>query len=342
MLFDTSTGGRLEPGWEAGVLHQRTRTIKAGQMVYVECFPVWDTRTASRARSEAAKEAHRAAQMRMDEKNARKKLIRKVNANFGAGDLFMTCEYRPGGQPEDEKRAQRDIQNYLRRVKTIRERRGLPELRYIYVTERTQSKAYGVRFHHHVIMSGDGVTRNEMEAAWIKKHGGLCNSRHTQPQEKGLAGLACYLIANKQERKPEQDGKNPQRRTGRRRWNCSKNLIEPAESVADRKISIRKAGQIAVAVLEEAGKIFAKLYPDCRLIECEVKRSPWAAGVYISAELRRISSSAAGMYARNKEAAGAWRSPAAAPHNKGKGKLGKGIIPRRARECKRGKCEGIT
>lgn len=287
-LFDTSIGSRLEPGWAAGVIQQRTRTIKAGSMVYVECFPVWNTNTAARVRSEAAKEAHREAQRRMDEKNAKKKLIRKMNANFGRGDLFITCEHAPEKQAQDAKAAQRIMQNFLRRVKTIRRRRGLPDMRYIYVIEQTNSRVYGTRFHYHVIMSGDGVDRDEIEQAWTRGKGGFCNSRRTLPDEKGLARLACYMLADKERRTPETDGKNPQKKAGRR-WNCSKNLIEPVESVADKKISIRKAGQIAVSVLEEAGKIFGKLYPDCELIECEVKRSQWAAGVYISAELHRVT-----------------------------------------------------
>ncbi len=290
-LFDTTVGGRLDPGWAAGVLHQRTRTTKAGPMVYVESFPIWDTRTAARVRSEAAKEAHREAQARQDEKNARKKLVRKINANFDAGDMLITCEYPLHKQPQDEAQAQRDVQNYIRRVKTLRKRRGLPELRYIYVTEATQSAKYGQRVHHHVLLSGDGVTQDELEAVWIGKHGGLCNCRRAQPNDKHLTGLAKYLTADKRKRTMEQDGKNPQQRCGRRRWNCSKNLIDPPERVADKKISIRKAGQIAGLTLEEARPIFRRLYPDCVLLDLTVKRSPWAAGVYIEAELRRVSSS---------------------------------------------------
>ena len=34
-------------------------------------------------------------------------------------------------------------------------------------------------------------------------------------------------------------------------------------------------------------QIFAKLYPDCELLEVSAKRSQWAAGVYVYAEMRR-------------------------------------------------------
>ena len=53
--------------------------------------------------------------------------------------------------------------------------------RQIYITERTESAAYGVRWHHHVIMSGDGLTREEIEEKWTKRHGGFCNTRRAQP-----------------------------------------------------------------------------------------------------------------------------------------------------------------
>ena len=293
VLFDTSINGRLEPGWSAGVLYQRTKTIKAGDMVEVVCFPIWDRSAGASARREADRERHREAQARLDEKNAQKRFARLVHANFGRGDYYMTCEYPTHQQPQDEKQALKGIQNYLRRVKDWRTRRGMPPLKYLYVTERTDSRTYGTRYHHHIILSGDGMDRDTLETLWIKKHGGLCNGRALQPDTGGLLlGLSCYMLKNKNSRTMAQDGKNPQAHVGRR-WNASKNLKQPIISTADHKISIRKAGQIAEAVKEEAARIFQKLHPDCVLMEYEVKRSPWAAGVYIYAVMRRVSSSGA-------------------------------------------------
>lgn len=290
VLFDTSTEGRLSEGWASGTLHQRTKTVKAGPMVYVECFPVWDTKTARAAKTEAQQERHRRAQERLNEKNARKKLVRLINANFGAGDLILTLEYPRGGQPKDEAQAMKDMQNYLRRVKTLRDRRDLEPMKYVYVIEETHSRQYGTRYHHHVIMSG-GITREEAEAKWRQKHEGYCSCRSAQPDEKHLTGFACYLVRGKKERTPEADGKNPQERAMRRRWNSSKNLTDPDEgaTTADKKISVRKAGRIAETMdnFERAKEIFERLYPDCTLLEIAAKRSRWTTGVYITAELRR-------------------------------------------------------
>lgn len=290
VLFDTSVEGRLETGWAAGVLHQRTKTIKAGPMVYVECFPVWDTARRREAKTEAQKEAHRKAQQRANERNARKKLERLVNANFGAGDIILTMTYPHGKQPGSDEQAHRDLVNYIARMKYLRKRRGLPQMRYITITEVTNSAKYGVRWHHHIIMGGDGITRDEAEACWKKKHGGICNAKLCQPTERHLTGFARYLTLDKRNRTVEGGG-NPQGKAMRRGWNPSKNLREPVETVADKKISIRKAGRIAEAAQDfgQMREIFAKLYPGCELLEITAKRSQWAAGVYIYAELRQKS-----------------------------------------------------
>ena len=287
-LFNTDVSGRLDPGWQAGVLHQRTRTIKAGPMAYVECYPIWSTRHAKEARSEARKEAHRRAQERVHARNARRKLERLVNVNFAADDLIVTCTYAQGEGPEDGKQAQRDITAYLRRIAYMRKKRSLSVMRYIYVTEKTSSAKYGVRYHHHVIMSG-GITQADAQEVWRKKHAGICNAKIAQPTERHLSGFARYMTLNKAGRTLEADGKNPQQRVMRRRWNPSKNLVDPLETVADKKISIRKAGRIAEAISDfaQAKEMFAKLYPDYELLEVSAKRSPWAAGVYIYAELTR-------------------------------------------------------
>lgn len=290
VLFDTSIEGRLSEGWASGTLMQRTKTVKAGPMVYVECYPIWDAQTARAAKSEAKMERHRRAQAKLNEKNAQKRLARLVNENFGKGDLILTLEYQKGAGPADETQAMRDVQNYLRRVARLREKRGLEPMKYVYVIEETNSQKYGTRYHHHVIMTG-GIQREEAEEKWTKKHGGFCNARSAQPDGRHLTGFALYLLRNKKGRRMDADGKNPQQRAMRRRWNCSKNLTDPDEraTTADKKISVRKAGRIAETVenFERAKEIFKKLYPDCQLLEITARRSRWTTGVYICAELRR-------------------------------------------------------
>ena len=131
-----------------------------------------------------------------------------------------------------------------------------------------------------------GLTREEIEEKWTKRHGGFCNTRRAQPTERHLSGFARYLTISKLER----EGKNPQQKAVGRSWGSSIGLKEPAESVADKKISVRKAGRVAETVADfgRAKEIFEKLYPGCELLEIGAKKSRWASGVYVHALMRRV------------------------------------------------------
>lgn len=287
-LFDTSHEGKMAPGWAAGVLAQRTRATYAGPMLDVDAFPVWDTKTARAAKTEAQKERHREAMRKQNQKNARRRLEQLVNANFGAGDLMMTMEYAHGKQPQSDEEAARDIRNYIARAKYKRVKMGLAPMRYIYITERTQSREYGVRWHHHIIMSG-GIDRDQAEALWTKKHGGISNARHAQPTKMHLTGFGRYLVMDKRNRAMETDGKNPQEKAMRRGWNGSKNLLQPKARESDKRISIRKAQRVAEAMgdFEKAKEILEKCYTGYELLDVAAKTSRWTAGVYIRAKMRR-------------------------------------------------------
>ena len=84
-------------------------------MLEVEIFPIWNTQNEVR---EAKKHTTREAQKNLNDKNAKKKFIRKINANFTEEDLCVTLTYSNGFVP-DEEQARRDIRNYLRRVREL-------------------------------------------------------------------------------------------------------------------------------------------------------------------------------------------------------------------------------
>jgi hypothetical protein len=114
----------------ADVSNYRTRTIYSGDILEVEAYPIWRTQSELR---KAKEHESREAQKNLNAKNARKKLVRKINANFTADDLCVTLTYK--GDPPNEATARRDMQNYIRRVRNYRSRNGLPELKYVYVIE---------------------------------------------------------------------------------------------------------------------------------------------------------------------------------------------------------------
>ena len=267
VLFDkdTATGDLRQ-----GVSLYRTSTVTAGVTREIDIYPIWDNRQTARvARQERMK--RKEAQKRVDRRNAQKKLRRLVNANFGAGDILITNTYAPGQDPQDEKQAQRNMQNYIRRIKTLRKRMGLPELKYVYVTEVTHSEARGTRYHHHMILSG-GIDRVTLEEMW---HGGLSNSRTARPDRDWLGGFAHYMTKQKE----------TQEKACSRGWNCSKNLTRPGTTNADHKVSIRKAQRIARQMEDEGRKILEKQNPGYALTEIVVRHSAYAPGVYIYARM---------------------------------------------------------
>ena len=269
VLFDkdTATGDLRQ-----GVSLYRTSTVTAGQTREIDIYPIWDNqKTASIARQQRAK--HREAQKRVDRRNAQKKLRRIINANFGPGDILITNTYAPGMDPKSEEAAQRNMQNYIRRIKTLRKRRGLPELKYVYVTEVTNSESRGTRYHHHMILSG-GIERETLERMW---KGGHSNTRTAQPDRDWLGGFAHYMTK----------AKETQDKALKRGWNCSKNLLRPTATHADHKVSIRKAQRIARQMEDEGRKILEKQNPGYTLTEIVVKHSQYAPGVYISARMIR-------------------------------------------------------
>ena len=109
-LFDLS-GENTERAFDRfrhrNVFRYRTRTIKAGNVLEVEIFPIWNTQNEVR---EAKKHTTREAQKNLNDKNAKKKFIRKINANFTEEDLCVTLTYSNGFVP-DEEQARRDIRN---------------------------------------------------------------------------------------------------------------------------------------------------------------------------------------------------------------------------------------
>lgn len=244
----------------------RCKTIKAGDQLECEIYPIWNTQTEAK---KAKKAITREAQKAQNEKNARKRLIRRINANFGPGDIELTLTYDEDHIPVLEE-ARRDMQNYIRRVKRLRKAQGLPEMKYVYVIEYAGEDGAPKRVHHHIIMSG--MDRDAAEKLWGK---GRANSARLQPDEKGLEGLARYITKSLPRFKSE------------KRWCCSKNLIEPTVTVADTKITRRKAARLAHDADAYGKDLFEHLYPGYTYTDIEIKYSPYVAGVYIYTRMRR-------------------------------------------------------
>lgn len=244
------------------VLLYRVKTIISGQVLESEIYPVWKNATQSNKAKRAM--ASRTAQKNLNDKNAKKTFIRKVNTNFNDKDIMVTLSYK--GKAPDEEEARKDIQNYIRKVRNYRKKNNLEELKYIYVIEYSTEAVKKKRIHFHVIMNN--MDRDVAEKMWGK---GWANCKRLQPDEFGFEALARYIT------------KDPK---GTKRWCGSRNLKEPIVRVADHKISKKRAEKIAKDVAT-APDMFEKQYKGYRFNDITVKYSDFISGAYLYVRMRK-------------------------------------------------------
>ncbi|GMQ56761.1 hypothetical protein AN1V17_11550 [Vallitalea sediminicola] len=180
-------------------------------------------------------------QRNLNDKNARRYLTQLANTNFGEQDLHVTATYKNKYLPTTIDEAEKEVSNYLRRLKYRREKEGLTPLKYILVTEYSIAKENEdkpIRIHHHIFING-GLNRDIVEDLWCKrkrkgqKKGeriGYINADRLQPDENGVSALCTYLT------------KNP---NGKKRWSSSQNLEKPWSRTNDYKYSRRQIEQLA-------------------------------------------------------------------------------------------------
>lgn len=260
--FEDNVQERIEKLRDKSVIKYRTKTIRSGDMLEVEVYPVWQTALKGKR---VVKSTSRKAQKNLDNKNAQKHLARLLTANFDKRHIWLTLTYPNGSMPADLERAKKDIENYIRRVKRYVKKNGLEELKYVYVTEFGEA-----RVHHHIIMNLED--RDIAESLWIK--GGRTQSRRLQPDDFGLTGMAKYITKQK-------------RKAYAKKYVASKNLKKPVITVAETKITRRKAEKLA---REEnlAQEVFEKLYKNYSFKDMEAKYSPYTSGVYLYTRMTKI------------------------------------------------------
>lgn len=279
----------------------RTRTIRAGDTIEVECYPL--TRIGSAAKVEAQRRRkQRAAQEAANRRNAEKRMRRLIEHNFTASDWVLTLTWDYGaidrftmsgvdadrlhmemGLPEQEEDARRALNNFWRRIRTRMRQMGRDpgELKHLYVLEITKPKAGGWHhYHFHLVLHAPGLSDLDIKALWPH---GFARCDRLSFRDEGPARLAAYLTKQHTTEAVDREGKRL------RRWGRSKNLAEPPETVSDRKLSRRRAALIAADVQQRGREIFERLYPGYRCVaDPEVRYSDFVAGAYISARLRRV------------------------------------------------------
>lgn len=297
ILYDLPEG-EYNPAEVGGI---RTRTIRAGNTIEVECYPL--LRIGNRAREEAAaRHRQRPCQEQLNRRNAEKRIRRLIENNFTPEDYVLTLTWDYGridrftmseadaarawgqmGFPDQEEDARRALNNYYRRIKTRMKQQGRDPraFMHLYVLEPTRSKTDGRwHYHFHLVLHAPGLSDLDLKDLWPH---GFARVDRLSFRDEGPARLAHYLT---KQHTTEEVNANGQRR---RRWGHSLNLKEPAETVSDRKISRTRAARIAADVQHMGRAIFEAIYPGYSCVETPVVRySDFMPGAYIYARLRRI------------------------------------------------------
>lgn len=225
----------------------REKKIYCGtEYLEVDIYPYTQNQKMKKGKRAKKKKESLLTQKNLNDKNARRKFIQIGEANFGKDDISLTLTYSDEMLPKTIEEAEKEVQNFLRRVKRARQKEGLENLKYMLVTSYRDEEGEMVRVHHHIMMN-KGLDRDKLEGLWRKKREkgekegkpiGRANADRIQPDyNTGITELCSYLA------------KNP---TQKKRWSSSQNLIRPESRTNDYKYSRRKILKIISEPLDVA------------------------------------------------------------------------------------------
>ena len=283
----------------------REKRTKSGKLLEVDFYPVWNDGRRMPSRSPKANKST-AEQARYNKKQATKKLIRLINANFDSSDIIMHPTYTPSKAPLTEEQARRDVTSYLRRVKYRREkevkiveqqitalsddksldniREGLKlrlkklkaPFKYIYVTEKVTYKS-GIHkgkdnWHFHLFLTG-GLSRRTLESMW--GDGMRANADVYQPDRFGPDAIAKYM------------SKDP---AGTKRFCCSKNLDKPqTQSTKDGHITAQGVERIA-KLRPDDKDYWERRHKGYKFLKCYARYNEYNGYWYVTAVMYKTSS----------------------------------------------------
>lgn len=257
--------------YPVGRMGYRRKITLAGPRMECEIYPVFGRDDEAKARA-ARKNITPEKQKRLNRQRAERYIVQLADTNFTAEDIELTLTYRKHYQPDAE-RCQKDVRNFLARLKRFRKKMGLGDPKYIYVIEggREKKNGFGVtNFHCHMLMDG-AVDRRTLEEIWEQ---GYANTKQLQPDEdRGLEEIAKYMIKES--------------KTIGRRFCHSRNLEKPKIRATDAKTSNRMVKALAHDVRNDAKEEMEKRYPSYKFIDCRVYYSDQIDGVYIKVLMRK-------------------------------------------------------
>lgn len=246
-----------------------TKTVKHGHQLDVEIFPDFTHLPGNLPKDRSNREAQR----NLNDRNSRKECERRINANFGPSDYWVTLSCQPREEPQTMEEAQRLFQNYIKRINYRRKKKGLDPARYVYVTDWTKN-GRRVRTHYHLVMDG-GLPMEEVLELW--GHGRKNKIEYLVLDERGLSGLAYYIT--KPHASDTEDIKH------KKKWTASKNLRRPAEHKNHQAFGRRKVEAMAKATADMFATM-EKKYPRYWCEAAEARHNGVNGYFYLRAVLR--------------------------------------------------------
>ena len=251
-----------------------TKTITSGSIREVEVFPIYlKKEMPSEWRRKESKEARK----NLNNKNAEKNFIRKLNTNFKKKDYYLTLEYQNKFLPKGHDEARKHMHKFIRKLNNLykkeQKKNGVTDakiqrIKYMFVTEYSDVKK--IRCHHHMVMNAV-LPLDVVEEAW--EFGNRTKISFLSPDDMGLTGLATYL------------SKDPK---GKKRWCCSRNLKDPHVTRSLNKFSKKKIRNMATnhnSIKEE----MEKANPGYIFVDAQVYINEFNGMPYIYARMRKLN-----------------------------------------------------
>lgn len=266
----------------------REKIYRCGDYFEADIFPVF---AKANKRRKAKYKPTSDMQARLNQRNAERYLTRLLNLNFTEDDISVTLTYEDKYLPDTIEEAERDFHNFLRKLKRLRKKLGLPEIVYVKIPGPG-------RFHFHIPMSG-GVDDKEIQKLWPY---GYANIIHFEFNENGIEGHARYIakqfeldeidifsvfdINQETGEVTEKDGRIPARAKGKRRFSCSRNIKRPVAEEHDGRISQSRVEELAT--LDSGSRAaFEKMYPGYCFADCKPYYNPENGGYYLQVRMYR-------------------------------------------------------
>ncbi len=271
----------------------REKIYRCGDYLEVDVFPVF-----SKASGRRKKRYRPTSEMqaRLNQRNAERYATRLLNENFTEDDISVTLTYEDKYLPKTIEQAESDASNFLRRLKRLRKKLGLPEIVYVRITGAG-------RFHFHIPMSG-GVDDKTIQKLWPY---GYANTIHFKFNENGIEGHARYIASQFEESEnmdifsmfdintetgevTEKEGTTSERRKGKRRFSCSRNIKRPVAEEHDGRISASRVEELATIDSGSRAE-FEKMYPGYCFADCKPYYNVENGGYYLQVKMYRADAS---------------------------------------------------